>query len=115
MPGPGVGCSAIIGEYAIRTPKGQVLTHPGRHRLFHKAKRQDKHQEIHRYVFRGSSMKPAGSLALGKGVKTALGLSPSKWYANVTGKSYFSPNQKIGMGICKICSQDTDYVKFHMY
>lgn len=60
-------------------------------------------------------MNTAGSLALGKGVKTTVGLSPSKWYANVTGKSNFSPNQEIGMAICKSCSQDTVYIKFHMY
>lgn len=60
-------------------------------------------------------MNTAGFSASGKGVKTTVGFSPSKWYANVTRKSSFSSNQEIGMGICSICSKDTVYVKFHMY
>lgn len=68
----------------------QLLSHPGRHQLLQKQKDRIKHQEIHRYVSRGSSVNTTGFSASEKGVKTTVGLSPSKWYANITRKSYFS-------------------------
>lgn len=60
-------------------------------------------------------MNTTGSSALRKRVKTTVGLSPSKGYANITRKSYFPSDQEMGMGTCNICSQDRVYVKFHVY
>lgn len=47
-------------------------------------------------------MNLAGYSALGKGVKITVSLSPSKWHANVTRKSYFASDQEIGISAAKI-------------
>lgn len=114
MPEPGVGCPVIICKDTSRRPRKQNLTHLGGHRLFHKAKRQDK--------IPGDSQlcayRQQHELSFGKRGKDHSGLRPSTWYANGTRNSYFSPDHKIERGICNICSQDTVYVQlylFHMY
>lgn len=77
--------------------------HMGGHRLFHKAKRQDKtpgdpqlcaYRQQHEHNWILSCVWEA----LGKGVKITVGLSPSTQYANGTRNSYFSPDHKIERG-----------------